>query len=478
MSSGAELMALDLCDQARLVREGALSARELVQAAIERLQAGRELNVLVDEQFEQALAAAERVRIPRDGSAPPLAGVPFLLKDLGEPQRGRPERMGCRALRDHVAGQTAWTVQRYERAGLIICGRTNTPEFGNHCATEPLLRGPTLNPWDRGVSPGGSSGGSAVAVAAGLVGGASGGDGTGSIRMPAACCGVVGLKPRRGRSSGAPGAGQSLDGLAVRHALTRTVRDSAVLLDVVAGEVCGDPYTAPPPARPFAQAVDTQPRSLRILRAERPPFPGVVDPRVQAVADEAARVLESAGHHVVLGAAEIDAEAVRRSISVIHAVDNAVTLGWLTELLGRSPLPEELEPVTWDMARLGLELSAVEHAQALAGMHAQSRRAARLFDAADVVLAPTLNVLPPAPGTLSVSRGSVDAFFDVEFSVTGWTALANATGWAAISLPLGEVDGLPVGVQLIAPGEEVLLALAAQLEVAMPWSRRHPPAGV
>jgi amidase len=199
---------------------------------------------------------------------------------------------------------------------------------------------------------------------------------------------------------------------------------------------------------------------------------------VQTVVDEVARTLEDLGHHVSPGAVEIDAEAVRRSISVIHAADNAVTLGWLRGLLGREPEPDELEPVTWDMARMGLELTAVDHASALDTMHAQSRLAARVFDRADVVLAPTLNVLPPAPGTLSVSRGSVDAFFDVEFSVTGWTALANATGWAAISLPLGEVDGLPVGIQLLAPEEDVLLGLASQLETAMPWRGRLPPAGV
>jgi amidase len=251
-----------------------------------------------------------------------------------------------------------------------------------------------------------------------------------------------------------------------------------VLLDVVAGEVGGDPYTAPPPVRPFAEAAAANPGRLRIMHAERPPFPGTVDPRVQAIADQTARVLETIGHQVLPGAAEIDAEAIRHSISVIHAVDNAVTLNWLHTFLGRPPEPDELEPVTWDMARMGLELSAVDHARAVDTMHAESRRGARLFEAADVLLAPTLNTPPPAPGTLSASRGSVDAFFDVEFSVTGWTALANATGWAAISLPLGEVDGLPAGVQLIAPDEGVLLAVAAQLELAMPWSQRRPTAGV
>ena len=216
---------------------------------------------------------------------------------------------------------------------------------------------------------------------------------------------------------------------------------------------------------------------MRILRAERPPFPGAVDPRVQEVADAAAATLEQLGHHLSPGTVQIDPEVLRRAISVIHAVDNAGTFGWLQDELGRDPEPEELDPVTWDMVREGLALTAVDHAAAVDDLHAQSRRAAQIFQNADVVLAPTLNILPPAPGELSASRGTVDAFFDVEFAATGWTALANATGWAAISLPLGEVAGLPVGVQLLAPDEAVLLRLAAQLERALPWADRRPPAG-
>jgi amidase len=466
-----ELMRKDLTAQAALVRSGAVSALELVEAAIARLEGASELNVLVHQQFDAARHAAAGTL----GDAP-LAGVPFLLKDLAEPQAGVPERMGSRALRDHVADQTAWTVRRYLAAGLIICGRTNTPEFGNHCATEPSLFGPTLNPWNARVSPGGSSGGSAAAVAACLVGAASGGDGTGSIRMPSSCCGLVGLKPRRGRSSFAPSAGQALDGLVNKHALTRTVRDSALLLDVTAGSAPGDPYSAPPPTRPFLDEVGADPGALRVLHASRPPFPGRVDERVQSVADRAARALEELGHHVEPGVVRLDAEVVRRSIAVIHAVDNAATFGWLTRWLGRDPEPDELDPVTWDMVREGLVLTAVDHASAVDELHAQTRQAALAFESADVVLCPTLNVLPPTPGSLSASRGTVDAFFDVEFGVTGWTALANATGWAAISLPVGEVDGLPVGVQLLAPDEAVLLRVAAQLEIALPWSHRHPQA--
>ncbi|MGN6171321.1 MAG: amidase family protein, partial [Solirubrobacteraceae bacterium] len=264
-----------------------MSALELVEAAIARLEGAGELNVLVHEEFEAARAASSA-----PGPAGPLAGVPFLLKDLGQPQAGLPEYMGSRSLRDHIAWETAWTVERYVAAGLIICGRTNTAEFGNHCETAPALFGRTLNPWSPELSPGGSSGGSAAAVAAGLIGAASGSDGTGSIRMPSSCCGLVGLKPRRGRSSFAPSAGQSLDGLSITHALTRTVRDSAVLLDVIAGSASGDPHSAPPPARPFVQEVGADPGPVRVMRLERPPFPGWPDPRIQDVADAAARTLE------------------------------------------------------------------------------------------------------------------------------------------------------------------------------------------
>ena len=475
--ASAEPMDLDLCAQAALVRDGQVSAVELVTAAIGRIAAGAELNVLVDEQFESALERARRVdQSPIDGERGPLAGVPFLLKDLGDPQQGRPERMGSVALRDHVADHSAATVVRYERVGLIICGRTNTPEFGNHCATEPVLFGPTLNPWNRAVSPGGSSGGSAVAVATRMVAGASGGDATGSIRMPASCCGVVGLKPRRGRVSMAPGS-VALDGLAAKHALTRTVRDTAALLDVTAGELPGDPYTAPGLPTTFAAAVGADPQGLRVAPAAGPPFPGTVDPRVQAVADRAALALGELGHTLLDPVtAPVDGAKVRRAISVIHAADNAATVRWLASVLGRPAGEDELDPVTWQMAREGEALTAVDHLEAVDEMYAQSRRAAALFADADVLVCPTLNTVGIAPGSLSAARGSVDAFFDAEFAATGWTALVNATGWAAISLPLGEVDGLPVGVQLIAPSEPVLLGVAAQLELALPWADRRPSA--
>jgi amidase len=466
----SELMWLSAVEQAALVRAGEVSATELVEAAITRIDATRGLGAIIHEDAEAALARAAG---PLSG---PLAGVPFLLKDLGEPQAGVPERMGSRALATHVARLTAWTVRRYLDAGMVVVGRTNTPEFGNHCATEPTLFGPTRNPWDPRRSPGGSSGGSAAAVAAGVVAAASGGDGTGSIRVPASCCGLVGLKPRRGRSSLAPAAGQMLDGLVNKGALTRTVLDCATLLDVIAGAAPGDPYTAPPPARPFAAEVGVDPGALRVMVAPGPPFPpGTVDPRVQAVADTAAAVLADLGHALVDDVPRFDAAAVRHAIAVVHAVDNARTYGFVAEHLGRPPAEDELDPVTWDMVREGRRVTGAEHADAVDLLQGETRAAAAAFTTADVLLAPTLNVLPPEPGALSASRGTVDAFFDVEFAATGWTTLANVTGWAAISLPLGMVDGLPVGVQLLAPGEEVLLRVAAQLEAALPWRDRRPP---
>jgi amidase len=392
----SEPLDLDLCGQAALLRRGELSAVDLVSAAIDRLIAGAELNVLVDEQFDRALEKARALDGTPRGERPALAGVPFLLKDLGEPQAGRPERMGSVALADHVAERTAASVNAYEAAGLVICGRTNTPEFGNHCATEPAAAGPTLNPWNHHISPGGSSGGSAAAVAARMVAAASGGDGTGSIRMPASCCGVVGLKSRRGRTSLAPGA-VALDGLAVKGALTRSVRDSATLLDVVAGMSPGDPYGAPVPARRFGDTVGSDPGALRILAAERPPFAGSVDPEVQTVADTVAETLAGLGHHLLTGAADVDAVALQRSISVIHAVDNAATVRWVTRWLGRRPREDELDPVTWDMVQEGERLSAVEHLCAVEVMYEQCRRAAGVFDGADVVLCPTLNTVGIAP---------------------------------------------------------------------------------
>lgn len=479
-SSAFELAATDAIGQAALAAAGEVSAVELLEAAIVRVEATRTLNAVITDLFDRGraqAAALDESGVLRNEQAGPLAGVPFLLKDLGAALAGAREAMGSRALRDHVATENAWTVDRYLDAGLVVFGKTNTPEWGNHCTTEPLLFGPTVNPWSPTVTPGGSSGGSAAAVAAGVVPAASGGDGTGSIRVPASCCGVVGLKPRRGRSSFAPDGGHGLEGLVNGHALTRTVRDSAALLDVIAGAAPGDPYSAAAPAVPFLQAAAQIPSAQRILIATSSPFPtDRIDPEVVAAVEATGRLLESLGHHVTPGAPTIDPDAVADAIAVLHTVSNAELHTLAADHLGRAPLEDEFEPSTWVMIREGFTTTGLAYANAISAIHAQTRRFAREMAGHDVLLVPTLLTGPPPYGLLNQPRGTTRAFFDVEFATTGWTALANVTGWAAISLPLGQTaEGLPIGVQLLAPDETVLLSLAGQLEQAAPWAGRTPP---
>lgn len=478
-SSAFELARTDAVGQAALAASGAVSAMELLEAAIIRVEATRILNSVITDLFDrgraQAVALDESGAL-RNEHAGPLAGVPFLLKDLGSALAGAREAMGCRALRDHVATASAWTVDRYLDAGLVVFGKTNTPEWGNHCTTEPLLFGQTVNPWSPAITPGGSSGGSAAAVAAGVVPAASGGDGTGSIRVPASCCGVVGLKPRRGRASFAPDAGHGLEGLVNNHALTRTVRDCAALLDVIAGSAPGDPYAAAVPADSFLDAAARTPSAQRILIATSSPFPtDRIDPEVVAAVEATGRLLEGLGHRLTPGAPRIDSDAVAEAIAVLHTVSNAQLHAMAAEHLGRAPREDEFEPSTWVMIREGFTTTGMAYANAISTIHAQTRRFAAGMAGHEVLLVPTLLTGPPPYGLLNQPRGSTRAFFDVEFATTGWTALANVTGWAAISLPLGQTsDGLPIGVQLLAPDETILLSLAGQLERATPWAGRTP----
>lgn len=458
-----ELATVDLIGQAELVRAGEVTPLELVDAAIARIEAARGLNAVICDLFERAREQA-------GGPLPdgPLAGAPFLLKDLGGSLRGAPERMGSVALREHVSPHTSAVVARYLAAGLLILGKTNTPEWGNHCTTEPVLFGPTVNPRAPRQSPGGSSGGSAAAVAAGLVAAASGGDGTGSIRVPASACGVIGLKPARGRKTFAPDGGHGLEGLVNEHALTRSVRDCAALLDATAGGVPGDPYSAPAPAQPWLEAIARDPEPLRVRYTADGPFAGATDPQTRAAVEGAATLLADLGHHVEQGAPAFDPESVIDAVAVLHQVSNLELYALAQAQLGRPPQRDELEPTAWEMLEEGRGVSGERYAGAIAGVHAQGRRFAEGLADVDVFLVPTLLTGGPPPlAMLNQPRGSTQAFFTVEFSVTGWTAMANVSGFAAISLPLGATAAdLPVGVQLMAPQETVLLQIAAQLERA------------
>jgi amidase len=298
--------------------------------------------------------------------------------------------------------------------------------------------------------------------------------------VPASCCGLVGLKPRRGRTSFAPGAGHLLEGLVNEHALTRTVRDSAALLDAVSGTGPGDPYSAPSPTPSFSESITQVPAAQRVLIATDSPFPGsTTHPEVVAAVEATGTLLEGLGHYVdpggEPGAPTIDPDAVADAIAVLHTVSNAQLHAFATQHLGREPREDEFEPSTWVMVREGFTTTGLAYAAAIDAVHAQTRRFVTGMGEHDVLLVPTLLTPPPPYGLLDQPRGTTRAFFDVEFATTGWTALANVTGWAAISLPLGTTSaGLPIGVQLMAPDETILLQLAAQLESVAPWIGRRP----
>ena len=456
------------------MRRKEISAVELVEAAIARIEAvNPTLNSVVTPLFEEALAAARRP-LP----AGPLAGVPFLLKDLGTGQAGVLQTGGSRALRDYRPAVDNPIVTSYRKAGLIILGRTSTPEFGNHSTTEPILFGPTLNPWALDRTVGGSSGGSAAAVAAGMVPAASGGDGAGSIRIPASCCGVFGLKPSRGRASRSP-AGEEIGGFNVRHAITRSVRDSAALLDAIAGPVPGDPYYATPPARPYLKEMNHMPRRKRIAWSDRAPLGTAVDPECVAAVRDTAKLLESLGHNVEEAAPEFDAEVMIGPMVLIWAVGNLEDATDAERILGRPLRPDELEETTWELVEHGKRFSALDVFRAVGELSAAARSIAPFFEKYDAWLTPTLARPPEKLDVLNRSQGgSAEAWwrFDCEFNA--FNPMANITGQPAMSVPLHWTpSGLPVGSLITGRfgAEAALFRLASQLEQARPWAHRVPP---
>jgi amidase len=467
------LSRLDAIGQAELVRTRQASAVELVQAAIARIEAvNPAVNAVITPLFEQALAAA-RAPLPEG----PLAGVPFLLKDLGTGQAGVLQTAGSRALRDFRPEVDNPMVTSYRKAGLIIAGRTSTPEFGNHSTTEPVLFGPTLNPWALDRTVGGSSGGSAAAVAAGMVPAASGGDGAGSIRIPASCCGLFGLKPSRGRASRAP-AGEEIGGFNVRHALTRSVRDSAALLDAIAGPVAGDPSFATPPARPYLEEVQRRPERMRIAWSDRAPLGTAVDPECVAAVHKTAKLVASLGHEIEEAAPGFDAEVMIGPMVLIWAVGNLEDATDAERILGRPLRPDELEETTWELVEHGRRFSALDVFRAVGELSAAARAIAPFFERYDAWLTPALARPPERLNVLNRSQGGAEEWwrFDCEFNA--WNPMANITGQPSMSVPLRWTsEGLPVGSLFTGRfgDEAALFRLAAQLEEAQPWADRVPP---
>jgi len=474
-----DLALLDATAQAELVRRRAVSPRELVDAAIARIEkTNPKLNAVITPLFEKARAAAS-AGLP-DG---PFRGVPFVLKDLFCHSAGDPYHAGMRLLRELRWVEPADThlAARFRAAGFVFVGRTNVPELGPVPTTEPIAYGPTRNPWDPSRSPGGSSGGSAAAVAAGMVPAAHANDGGGSIRIPASECGLVGLKPSRGRVSLGPDVGESWAGMAIEHAVTRSVRDTAAILDAVAGYMPGDPYTAPPPLRPFRDEVGAPAGSLRVgLLLAAPGGQVQVHPECAAAARDAGRLLESLGHRVEDShpAALDDPESALAPVTIIGAW-TARDLAYWSARTGKTIGPGDVEPMIWGIAEMGRAVTGVEYIQAVEKLHAYSRGVIGWWsEGFDLLLTPTLPEPPPKLGEFDATPTDPLRGFARGGAFVAFTLPFNVTGQPAISLPLHwSRDGLPIGVQLVAAygREDVLIRVAAQLEAARPWKDRRPP---
>ncbi|TRZ95641.1 MAG: amidase [Dehalococcoidia bacterium] len=469
-----EIVFLDATAQAELVRRKEVTATELVDAAIERIERlNPRLNAVITPMYEQAHATAAG-QLPQG----PFAGVPFLLKDMVASLGGVRMTLGSAFLHDFVSSGDSELVVRLKRAGLIILGKTNAPELGLLPTTEPRLFGPTRNPWDTSRTAGGSSGGSAAAVAAGLVPMAHGNDGGGSIRIPASCCGLFGLKPTRARNPLGPGFGDITSGLVVEHALTRTVRDSAALLDATSGPDIGDPYWAPPPERPFLQEVGAASGQLRIAftttAASGVP---VHEDCIKAVRDTAA-LCSDLGHEVVEAAPVVDNELITRAFMTLWSANCASTIDSAAFAVGRKPAPDQFEPSTWAMYEMGQRRSAPVYLMALTRLQRIARDVARFFADYDVWLTPTL-AEPPVPlGTFDSPPDNPLYAQSRAANFIPFTPICNITGQPAMSVPLfWNADGLPIGTHFVGRfgDEATLFRLAAQLEAARPWANRRPP---
>jgi amidase len=469
-----ELWELDAMGQADLVHRREATALELVEAAVARIESqNSRLNCLATPMFEEARAVASRKLPPG-----PLSGAPYMVKDLGQPCAWVRQTDGSKALAAYVADHDGGLVTRLRNAGLIIVGRATAPEFGNHSTTEAEVFGPTRNPWDLERTAGGSSGGSASAVAARLVPAASASDGAGSIRIPASCCGLFGMKPTRGRISFGPDAGEVLSGLAVEHAVTRTVRDSAALLDATSGPVAGDPYWPAPPVESFLSQVTREPAPMQIAWSARAPLGMLVDPECRKAVEATAKRLEELGHHVVEDDPAYDEEVLLDPMVTIWAVGNATDHDIVASRIGRAPRHDELEITTWELVERGRKVSAVELVRAVDLLHAATRSMAPFFEKYDAWLTPTL-AQPPLPlGVLNQSYGGADEWWKFDLSFNPWNSVANFTGNPAMSMPLAwSEDGLPIGLLFTGRygDEATLFRLAGQLERAYGWADRHAP---
>jgi Asp-tRNA(Asn)/Glu-tRNA(Gln) amidotransferase A subunit family amidase len=463
----------DALELARLIRVREVSALEVLEEAIRRAEAvNPRLNAIVAKAYDEARAHAQKP-LP----ATPLAGVPFLIKDITY-QKGMRCSSGSRLFADFVPDHDSELVARYRAAGLSLFGRTSTPEFGLNVTTESVLLGICRNPWDLQRTTGGSSGGAGAVVAAGVIPAAHATDGGGSIRIPASCCGLVGLKPTRARTPLGPDVGEGWGGMSIGHVVSRTVRDSAAFLDVTHGPATGDPYHAPAFDGSYLAQCAEAPRPLRIA-FDTTPLTGVpTHPDCIEAVRRAAALCESLGHSVEEASPEFDRLTFRMATGVVVSANVANSVDARLAVLGRKLANDDVESNTRATVEYGRSIAAPRYAAAMQTIHQTGRAVARFHRTYDVMLTPTL-VAPPVPiGWLDTMNLDVNAFGDRFSRFWGFTNLQNATGQPAISLPLHwNAEGLPVGVQFAgAFGDDLLLLqLASQLERAQPWFDRRPP---
>lgn len=461
----------DAVGLAELVAKGEVTAAELLEAAIARMEAvNGQVNAVVQQYLDYARAVAAQA------PSGALGGVPFLLKDLGALMEGTVTTAGSRLMADLVQPADSAIVAAYKRAGLVIFGKTNTPEFGLMPVTEPALFGPSRNPWDLERTPGGSSGGASAAVAAGIVPAAHASDGGGSIRTPASTCGLVGLKPSRGRVSFAPN-GEGWGGLSVQHAVTRSVRDCAALLDIVCHPQPGDPYYLSPPAEPYQALAGRAPGKLSIAfstAALASPHP--IEPECAEAVRAAARLCENLGHMVEEADPPYDAGV---GVAGGYCTGAGTAAGLDTEAARRGrPIEQgEVEPLTWAMYQRGKAIAGTDYVRGLSTVHAYGRQMAAFHQRFDVLIMSTLGT-PAIPIGHLTETGRGEDYAERLFAFMPNTQAFNISGQPAITLPLAwSRSGLPIGVQFVAPigAEAVLLQLAAQLEQAQPWFDRIAP---
>ncbi|MEO0411252.1 MAG: amidase family protein [Pseudomonadota bacterium] len=473
---GQMLAHSDGIELARLVAAGEVTPALLLEAAIERTKnVNQSLNFIAHLAEDYGRAALEVA--PKSA---PLSGVPLLVKDLWMDMPGVPTGNGSSFWAGHVPRIASTLLSRYENAGLIPFGKTTTPELGLTATTESVAHGLTRNPWDKGKTAGGSSGGAGVAVAAGVVPIAHASDGGGSIRTPASCCGVFGLKPSRGRVPLGPNRTEGWLGLSTSHVITRSVRDSALMLDLTSGPELGARYVAPPPKLgSFLAATQTPPKPLKVALMLAPPSGSHVDEDCLKSVADAAALCETLGHSVTEAAPQLDAQAINDAMLAVLTIETKITLDARAQAIGRSYGQGDVEPVTLWMAQQGAKQSPTAYARANRVFQTAAIAVSKFMEDYDLVLSPTLAKAPVELGRLSLSPTNFDAYVADVTTFGPFTAWANQTGQPSMSVPLyWNGAGLPIGSMFTARygDEETLLSLAAQLEKARPWFDRRPPA--